>query len=76
MDDTVRDNSGYPVTIDHSHAQRYSVIGPLENGDYGAWDHEEGEYIGRGTRDQMNEKIAAYEVHDAEADWEDFERGL
>lgn len=57
---TNRDTSGSKVTIDESKNKRFSVIGPLEDGKYAAWDHHDGEEVGRGGRDEMNDKIGNF----------------
>jgi hypothetical protein len=57
---TDRDTSGSKVTIDQSKNKRFSVIGPLDNGEYAAWDHHDGEEVGKGTRDEMNDKIGGF----------------
>ena len=59
-------NGKFLATLDRTAGRRYSVLGPmddngetdLENGHYKAWDHEEAEELGTGTRDEMLKVIS------------------
>lgn len=55
MAEMQRDDSGADVTIDESEPKGYSVIGPLDDGQYAAWDHKEGAELGQGSREAMND---------------------
>lgn len=53
------------ATLDRTEGRRYSVLGPMDDegkhsadGHYKAWDHEEAEELGTGTRDEMLKLIS------------------
>lgn len=64
----------YPVAIDKTAGGRYTAMGPNpQTGAWVAWDHEEGEELGVGTRDEMNALIAE-QPDDRLSRWEDHQQ--